>query len=142
MAPQSSCLQVFLSYLSHALQVGALNACFFAKRGFQVEVFEARGGRAAIRSDPSSLSIILSLSLTHEEAQSFQPESLCLMCLRYPAGPNHEGQEHQPGSVPQGETSPAARWPGGQGTSLRQPLASLHPEPETPRSGLVLPVRH
>lgn len=27
-------------------QVGALNACFFAKRGFQVEVFEAREGRA------------------------------------------------------------------------------------------------
>lgn len=31
--------------LAFPLQVGALNACFLAKRGFNVDVFEAREGR-------------------------------------------------------------------------------------------------
>lgn len=95
------------------------------------------------------MSFHYSVSLTQEEAEFFQMESLCLMCLRYPAGQDGEGQEHQPGSVPQRETSPEACGPGGKGTPFplgafagsRHLLVSLHPEPEILRSGLVLPVQ-
>lgn len=54
------------------------------------------------------------------------------MCFRYPASQKREGQEHQPGSVPQREASPEACWPGGKGTPFH--LWGLPP------SWLVLPV--
>ena len=51
---------------SHAFQVGTLSACFFAKRGFRVEVFEAREGRCGSQSPgPGSLCG----SLTRRSAQ-------------------------------------------------------------------------
>lgn len=37
-----------LLFLKLLLQVGALNACFFARRGFHVDVYEAREGKFSL----------------------------------------------------------------------------------------------
>ncbi|XP_074404239.1 kynurenine 3-monooxygenase isoform X2 [Zonotrichia albicollis] len=66
--------------------VGALNACFFARRGFHVDVYEAR-----------------------EDIPVSSFVSLC----RYPSIQLCPGQEHQPGPVPPGTPSPASRGHGG-----------------------------
>lgn len=51
-----------LSLSPFTLQVGSLNACFLAKRGFNVEVFEAREGSSLFKNSlyniaPSLLSL-------------------------------------------------------------------------------------
>lgn len=48
------CISAVTSEIFHppllilVLQVGALNACFFARRGFQVDVYEAREGKVSL----------------------------------------------------------------------------------------------
>lgn len=56
--------------LALTLQVGALNACFLAKRGFNVDVFEAREGRYRslfTSHTASSFSCIETLSTTRHQ---------------------------------------------------------------------------
>lgn len=63
-------------------QVGSLNACFFAKRNFQVDVYEAREGKTILKivSCENSDSLT-SFSLDFKKKAFFRKRSLVLFCF-------------------------------------------------------------